>query len=59
MIGDKRFPALSITEEIMKKAAEEAKDLELLEWEEMARLTDTQSKPTGHTGVYCMLARKV
>ena len=59
MIGDKRFPALSITEEIMKKAAEEAKDLELLEWEEMARLTDTQSKPTGHTGVYCMLTRKV
>ena len=59
MIGDKRFPALSITEEIMKRAVEEAKDLELLEWEEMARLTDTQSKPTGHTGVYCMLARKV
>ena len=59
MIGDKRFPALSITEEIMKRAVEEAEDLELLEWEEMARLTDTQSKPTGHTGVYCMLARKV
>ena len=59
MIGDKRFPALSITEGIMKKAVEEAEDLELLEWEEMARLTDTQSKPTGHTGVYCMLARKV
>ena len=59
MIGDKRFPALSITEEIMKRAVEETEDLELLEWEEMARLTDTQSKPTGHTGVYCMLARKV
>ena len=59
MIGDKRFPAVSLTKEIMMKALEEAGELEMLEWEEMARLTDTQSKPTGHTGVYCMLARKV
>ena len=59
MIGDKRFPALSITKEIMMESVGEAGDLEILEWREMARLTNTQSKPTGHTGVYCMLARKV
>lgn len=59
MIGDKRFPALCITKQIMREAVEAAKDLEMIEWQEMARITDTQSKPTGHSGVYCMLARKV
>ena len=59
MIGDKKFPALCITEQTMREAVEAAKHLEMIEWQEMARITDTQSKPTGHSGVYCMLARKV
>ena len=58
MIGDQRFPALSLTEETMRTALEEVEDLEMLEWKEMARLTDIRAKPTGHSGVYCMMARK-
>ena len=59
MVGDSRFPALSITEEAMRQAVEEAGGLEMCEWEEMARITDAESKSTGHTGVYCMRAKKV
>ena len=59
MIGDKMFPALCITKQTIRKAVDAEEDLEMIEWQEMARLTDTQSKPTGHSGVYCMLARKM
>ena len=58
MVGDSRFPALSITEEAMRQAVEEAGGLEICEWEEMDRISDA-SKATDHTGLYCMRARKV
>ena len=59
MIGDKRFPALCITEQTMREAVTATEELEMIKWEEMDRVTDIKTKPTGHSGVYCMLARKV
>ena len=42
MVGDSRFPALSITEEAMRQAVEEAGGLEMCEWEEMDNMVGHQ-----------------
>ena len=57
-VGGARFPAISLSREILEDAVRSQTDLELLSWRQMERLSDKMTKPTGHSGVYYLCARK-
>ena len=57
-IGGDRFPAISLSREILEEAIRSQADLDLVYWREMERVTDKLTKPTGHSGVYFLCARK-
>ena len=54
MLGEQRFPAFSLTRELMETALEEA----CMKWKESKRSSDPQRKQTGHSGVYFMWSKK-
>ena len=58
-VGPTRFPAISFTRELLVDAINRLEDMELVEWREMERTSDKATKPTGHSGVYFMCARKL
>ena len=58
MVGDTRFPALSLTKEILEAAFNDVSGLEIEKWLEMDRVSDQVTKPTGHSGIYFLVARK-
>ena len=58
-IGESRFPALSLSREKLEAAVREVGDLSVVQWEEMERVTDKSRKPTGHSAVYFMCAKKL
>ena len=57
-VGDTRFPAISISRSVLAGAVEAVPGLEVVEWEEMDRVTRAGDKHTGHSGVYFMVARR-
>ena len=57
-VGDTRFPAISISRTELEGAVEAVPGLEVVEWEEMDRVTRAGDKHTGHSGVYFMVARR-
>ena len=58
MVGDTRFPALSLTKETLEVAFKDVSGLEIEKWMEMDRVSDQVKKPTGHSGIYFLVARK-
>ena len=58
-IGQTRFPAVSFTRELLETAIRSLEDMELVEWPEMERTSDLSVKPTGHSGVYFLCAKKL
>ena len=57
-IGGTRFPAISLSREILEEAIRSQADMDLVYWRQMARVSDKLTKPTGHSGVYFLCARK-
>ena len=57
-IGGTRFPAISLSREILEEAIRSQPYLDLVYWREMARVSDKLTKPTGHSAVYFLCARK-
>ena len=52
------FPAISISRTELEGAVAAMSGLEVVEWEEMDRVTRAGDKHTGHSGVYFMVARR-
>ena len=57
-VGEARFPAISLSREILEEAVRSTADLELVSWRQRQRLSDKLTKPTGHSAVYFLCARK-
>ena len=58
MVGDTRFPALNLTKEILEAAFTDVNGVEIETWKEIERVSDQITKPTGHSGIYFLVARK-
>ena len=56
MVGNKEFPAVALSREVMETALVKA-DMEMMTWEERKRSSDKR-KHTGHTGVFFMVAKR-
>ena len=57
MLGKKKFPAFALTKELMNTGLEKA-GMEMVLWKEVERSSNPDQKPTGHSGLYFMYARK-